>query len=387
MNDKKIISMLVSTSLIGGFLGGVASNYVLNHNAAPEVSAPALEWSDSSFVSAYKMAAPSVVSIVAKKDLSEFYRQSPFSGFPFQMTPPPADENGFSTVSSGSGFIVRNDGLVVTNKHVVLDEEAEYVIILQDGTELSATVLDRDPLNDIALVQIDDEAKPASLPALKFADSDVLQVGEPVMAIGYALGEFENTSTAGIISAKNRQISAGGPGMSAESLVDLLQTDAAINPGNSGGPLVDLKGEVVGMNSAVNSGAQGIGFAIPAKDIQLVLNSYEKLGHIARPFLGVRFQMVTPEIKDRLGLDKVYGALVVEGEGEDQPAVAPDSSAEKAGLKSQDVILSVEGRELKDGYTLQNALAQSAVGDEVILEVWRNGEILQVSLRLEERAF
>lgn len=340
-----------------------------------------LNFGEVSYENAWEKASQAVVSVVAMKDLSQYYNQLPF----FMMGGMP-DSNGLSEVSSGTAFIITEDGLAVTNKHVVSDEDAEYVVILNDGTELSADVLDKDPLNDVAILQIYN--KDGDLPllsALEFANSDEIQVGEPVLAIGNALGEYSNTTTAGIISAIGRSILASGGYGGTESLVDLIQTDAAINPGNSGGPLVNLNGEVVGMNSAVASTAQGIGFAIPANDVAAVIASYQEYGHIVRPFLGVRYTMINEGLKVRRGLSVDHGALLVGDSANGLDAVVDDSSADKAGLKEGDIVLTYEGKELNANYTLSNAIAGSMVGDTVVLEVLRDDETIQILLMLEAR--
>ncbi len=335
-----------------------------------------LNFGEISYTAAWEKASPAVVSIVAMKDLSQYYNQ--FQSFGHSTS------GGLEEVSSGTAFILTKDGLAVTNKHVVEDNTAEYVAVLSDGTELSAEVLDRDPLNDVALVQLyNSDGDLPELSTFEFADSDSIQIGEPVLAIGNALGEYSNTTTAGIISAIGRNILASSGYGSAESLVDLIQTDAAINPGNSGGPLINLYGEVVGMNTAVDSTAAGIGFAIPANDVAMVVASYQEFGRIVRPFLGVRYVMVNEGIRMRLGVTAEYGALVIGDKQSGVGAIVEGSSAAKAGLQEGDVILSFEGKDLTTSFTLSNAIAGYMVGETVVLEVLRDGEVLQVLLTLE----
>jgi serine protease Do len=276
------------------------------------------------------------------------------------------------------------DGLIITNKHVVSDAEAKYVVILDDGTELTTDVLAKDGLNDIAILQVTGEDKRiGELPTLTFGDSESISVGDPIIAIGNALGEYQNTATAGIISAVDRQIVASGTGFGSENLVNLIQTDAAINPGNSGGPLLNLSGEVVGMNTAIDTTASGIGFAIPSNDIATVVKSYQDNGRIVRPFVGVRYVPVTAQLKTKLDLTVDHGAYVI-GDPNSGTAVVAGSPAEKAGLKEGDVILSVNGKELNENFNLQNAIASYQVGDKITLEVFRNGETIKIELTLEE---
>ncbi len=366
------VLLAIFSSIVGGILGATAT---LNFLDREDDGAPTpVNVEEVSFVEAWEASAPAVVSIVARKDLSEIY--NPVFGLPN------ADEDGLTTVSSGSGFIISADGLVVTNRHVVLDESAEYVVILDDGTELDGEVLDRDDLNDIALLRIKSSEE---LPFLKFADSDAVRVGEPVLAIGNALGLYSTTTTAGIISATGRQISASVPGAAQESLIDLIQTDAAINPGNSGGPLVNLAGEVLGMNTAIDATAEGIGFAIPSKDISAVVSSYQEFGKIVRPFLGVRYIFVNEGVKERFSLEESYGAILLGDDEEGLPAVVKGSPADKAGLQAEDVILEVEGEKIGAEFTLTNALLGHQVGDTIKMKIWRDGKTLEVAVKLEER--
>jgi serine protease Do len=381
--DKKSnnFAVILLASLISGLFGGAIMMWLLMSFGMMNFDGTTtIKYDEGSRVAAWEEAAPAVVSIVALKDLSEFYNQFSFYG----MEVPSGD--GLSEVSSGTGFIITPDGLLVTNKHVVEDETAEYVAVLSDGTELTAEILDKDPLNDIALMQLSgDEDLIGALPILEFADSDGISVGEPVLAIGNALGEYSNTTTAGIISATGRSILAAGVSGGAESLVDLIQTDAAINPGNSGGPLVDMNGDVVGMNTAVDTSAAGIGFAIPANDVSMVIASYQEFGEIIRPFLGVRYVMVNAGIVTRMELSVDYGAFVTGDKQAGLSATVEGSAADKAGLKDGDVILTLNGRELNDNYTLSNAIAGYFVGETVVLEVLRNERTITLELVLEAR--
>lgn len=365
---RQQISFLIIPLILVGILGGAVGamlTMILNEGVSPVVE-NSIDYEAFDFSSAWETASPAVVSVVALRELDQAYPSA--------------------QIGSGSAFIISPEGLILTNKHVVEDPSADYVVILNDGTELQAEVLDRDTLNDIALLMISDEdPRVGSLDYLEFADSDALRVGEPVLAIGNALGEYANTTTAGIISATGRDIIAGGGFGGVESLVGLLQTDAAINPGNSGGPLINLEGKVVGMNTAIDATASGIGFAIPSNDLQLVLESYYENGEIVRPFLGVRYSMVTPGLQERLGLEHDFGAVLIEDPQLNSPAVVEGSPAERAGLQAFDVILSVDGEEINMAYTIPNALAKHSVGDEIVLDVWRNGESFKVAVTLGEQ--
>jgi len=378
----------LTTALIGlifGLAGGTASSLYVFDQLVTELGEDGIaklnyEVEETAYTEAWAKAAPAVVSIVALKDLSEYYNQ--FFG-----------NNGFSAnigelteVSNGTAFIITPDGLAVTNKHVVDDDTAEYVVILDDGTELYAEVLDKDTLNDIAIIQLsgDDEII-GSLPTLEFADSDQLQVGEPVLAIGNALGEYANTTTAGIVSATGRQIiAAGAYGENQSSLVNLIQTDAAINPGNSGGPLVNLNGEVVGMNSAVDTTAEGIGFAIPSNEIATVVTSYQEYGRIVRPFLGVRYILINAFLQNRFSLTVDYGAYVYEDRRAGLDAVIEGGPADEAGIQAGDIILSLEGQDISENFDLSNAIAAYSVGDTVQLEVLRTDKTIKIEVTLGE---
>lgn len=381
---KNYTLVLVSLfSLVFGAVGGGVSSYLILSQQEAEPGETVINFENGSYESVWEKASPAVVSVVALKDLGEYYNQFSFFGVPSQ--PSNGGDGELSEVSSGTGFIITADGLVVTNKHVVADSEAEYVVILDDGTQLDAEVLDKDTLNDIALIQITGEdERLGELPTLEFADSDQISVGDPVVAIGNALGEYSNTTTVGIISATDRQIIASSGGGFSENLVNLFQTDAAINPGNSGGPLLNMDAEVVGMNTAIDTTASGIGFAIPSNDIATVVKSYQEFGRIIRPFVGVRYIPVTPAVQERFQIDIDTGVLIVGDQNAGTPGVVEGSPAEEAGLKEGDVILMVDDKELTSTYSLSNAIAGYLVGEVVTLKIWRDGEEMSIQLKLVE---
>ncbi len=283
--------------------------------------------------------------------------------------------------SGGTGFVITSDGLILTNKHVVEDTSAEFHVFTNDGKNYAAKVESFDPIMDLAIIKI--EAK--NLPVIEFGNSDNLQIGQRVVAVGNALGEFQNTVTSGIISAVERTIQATDIlGQSAERLDGLLQTDAAINPGNSGGPLINLAGQVIGVNTAVASlsESQGIGFAIPINFAKTALKSYEKYSEIVRAYLGVRFVPLTPEIAKANGLFAERGALIYAGSG--NSAVISASPAAKAGLKEGDIITSINDEDITATRGLVQLLQQYMPGNEIEVTYIRDEDTKKVKIILGE---
>ena len=281
---------------------------------------------------------------------------------------------------AGSGIIISSDGYILTNKHVIPDGTSKVSVVLADGTTYDdVSVVGRDPLNDIAFLKINNVK---NLPAVTLGDSDVVQTGQQVVAIGNALGEFRNSVTSGIISGKGRPIQADdGTGTgSSEQLENLLQTDAAINPGNSGGPLVTLDGKVVGINTAIAQDGQAIGFAIPINDVKALINSVLKQGKISPPYLGVRYVTLDKPTAQQLNLSVTEGAYIM-GDSSN-PAVVSGSPADKAGLTAGDVITKVGGTALDETHSLASALAQYSPGDKVTLTIVRSGKAQTVDVTL-----
>ena len=349
---------------------------------------------ESASTDVVKQVSPSVVSIIITKDLSKIYSMTgpqPFDdffnqfGFPFnfffnEQPQQPAPE-GKQEVGGGTGFVInQQSGLILTNRHVVTDTEAEYTVLTNEGQRYEATVVARDAVNDMALVQIQDK----NLPAVRLGDSDSVQIGQTVIAIGNALGEYRNTVTKGVISGIGRNVVAGDNRGSSEQLEGVFQTDAAINPGNSGGPLVNLQGEVIGINTAINSQGQLIGFAIPSNEAKRIVASYEQYGRIVRPYLGIRYVLVTPQLARVNDLEVDYGALLVRGETAQELAVVPSSPADKAGLTENDIILEVDGQKIDQEHSLVKSLAKYQPGDSVKLTVYSQGETKDVTVTLDE---
>jgi len=342
---------------------------------------------DSATIEAVKKVSPAVVSVVVTKDLSQIYssRQFPFDDFFFDLpfdfnSPPPPPPSGKREVGGGTGFVIdAGQGLIITNKHVVSDEQAEYSVLTSDGESYDAEVLARDPFADLAILKVSAD----NLTAVQLGDSDQLVIGQTVIAIGNVLGEYSNTVTRGVVSGIGRTIVAGGSSGS-ERLEGIIQTDAAINPGNSGGPLINLAGQVVGINTAVDRQGQSVGFAIPIDSVKKVIESVEVYGRIIRPYLGVRYILINEAIaqKNNLGID--YGALIVRGDTRAEPAVIPGSPADKAGLRANDIILEVNGDKITEEDSLAELIQRYSVGDTLELKILRQGDEEKVEIKLGE---
>lgn len=336
-------------------------------------------------VAAVKKASPAVVSVIVTKDLPvmEQYFINPFGNDFWGFQIPQYRQKGTEKkeIGGGTGFIISSDGMLVTNKHVIEDEQAEYTVLTNDGKKYPAKVLARDPLNDLAVLKIEEK----NLPVLKLGDSDKIEIGRTVIAIGNALGEFRNTVSAGIVSGLRRSVLASGMASGAEQLQEVIQTDAAINPGNSGGPLLNLQGEVVGINTAMARGAENIGFAIPINQAKKSIESVKKNGKISYPWLGVRYVLITEELKNKNNLSVDYGALVSRGEKQEDLAVVPGSPADKAGIVENDIILEVGGVKINQENTLAALIQKRQIGEEITLKILHKGEEKTAKVKLEER--
>ncbi len=319
---------------------------------------------------------PAVINVRTVKNIKgggRVFRH--FSGRPFDRGMPGDDffekffggrpDRDFKQRSLGSGFIIDKDGYIVTNNHVV--EDADNIrVIMKDGKEFDAEIIGRDPSTDLALIKIKPEI---DLPVLKFGSSGDLKVGEWVVAIGSPFG-LAHTVTAGIVSAKGRVIGSG-------PYDDFIQTDASINPGNSGGPLLNMQGMVVGINTAIVAGGQGIGFAIPVDLAKGIINQLKKHGSVTRGWLGVVIQDLTEEIAGYYGIKEVKGALVME--------VVPGDPADVAGIKPQDIIVEVNGNAVESSRDLTGVIANIGVGEKVEIKVIRNGKKQTVKVKVGKR--
>lgn len=340
----------------------------------------------SGVIEVAKSATSAVVSIIATAEVPKYetyYRDF----FNFQI--PVREQSGTEEqkIGAGSGFIVSGDGYIVTNKHVVANEDATYTVILKDARhmdeKIEARVVARDPNNDIAILKIEK----TDLPYINLGDSDALSVGQTTIAVGYALGEFDNTVSKGIVSGLQRSITASDLRGSTEDLENLIQTDAAVNSGNSGGPLLDIKGNAIGVNVAMAQ-AENIGFAIPINYVKGVYEEAKASGTIkkeAAAYLGVRYVNIDSGIRKANNLAYDYGVVITRGKNVADLAVIPGSPADKAGLVENDIILEVNGTKIDGGNNaLSKLVGKMKPGDEAKLKVYHRGEEKEVAVTLGE---
>jgi len=319
----------------------------------------------SALIDAVKKVSPAVVTVTGSQNIADFFTGT----------------SSTQKVLSGSGFILTSDGLIITNKHVVSTANTQYKVLLSDGRTFDAKVQSLDPLNDLAVLKIDAR----DLPTVELGSSEQLQIGQSVFAVGNPFGEYSNTVTQGIVSGLQRHVTAE----QGEDLSDLIQTDAAINQGNSGGPLLNIAGQVVGINTAIASesgGSDGVGFAIPIDSIRSAIDSVIRTGTIQRPVLGVRYQMVTKTLQQLGNLPVDYGAQIVSDKANNLPAVQSGYPAEKAGLREVDIILEVNGQRVDENNSLARRMQKFSVGDEITLTVQRGDQKLSISVKLDKAA-
>lgn len=363
------LALLVLVSLSGGLVGGYLAN---SEKGAPsQETTRQIVSSESQLISQIASeVGPSVVSV----NVTDERVQNTLFG-PRSVT----------RESAGTGFIISKEGIIATNRHVIPAGVEEVGVTLADGTELTdvrviGRTSDSDPL-DVAFLKIND-AKGRELKPIKLGDSSKMEVGFKVIAIGNALGQFQNTVTAGIVSGYGRSVTAASEtGGGAETLQNLFQTDASINQGNSGGPLVNMQGEVIGVNTAVAGGAENIGFAIPIDDVKGLISSVLETGKLQRPYLGVRYISLTDDYAYQFNLDTKRGAYLAPARG--QRTVIPGSPADKAGLKEKDIITEVNDKPINEKNSLISLLGRHSVGDKVTLTVVRDGKEMKIDITLE----
>ena len=372
----------------------LSSFFVKKTPASPDVIKQQVIEEDSAVIDVVQKTSPAVVSVVISQNIPQGQGSlNPFD-FPnfFGMPSPGNGSSGGSgnaqggpsqeqQIGGGTGFFVTADGMIVTNRHVVDDPTATYTVVTSDGKEYPAKVLAKDPINDIAIIKIDG----TNFPTLSLGDSSTIKIGQTAIAIGNSLGQFSNTVSKGIISGLQRSVTAGG-GLTggSEQLSNIIQTDAAINPGNSGGPLLDVNGDVIGINVAMAQGAQNIGFAIPINSVKKVVNQVSTTGKISTPYIGVRYVPVDPTIQQSDNLPFNYGALVVRGQNITDLAVIPGSPADKAGIVENDIILEVNGTKIDQNNALADLISKYNVGDTVTLHIWHKGSEKDAQVTLAE---
>lgn len=387
LRDRNLVSKLANYLL---------SKANINFENTSQTELPSYEVvpEEARVVSIVEKANPAVVSIVITKNvpiLEQYYQKfnpfgddfwNQFFGDDFGFVIPQLRQKGTQKqeVGGGTGFFISPDGLIVTNKHVVSDNDAEYTVLTNDGKKYDAKVLAKDSMLDIAILKI----KGDNFPYLTLGDSSKLKLGQTVIAIGNALGEFRNSVSVGVISGLSRTISASDYSGNVESLDEVIQTDAAINPGNSGGPLLDLNGKVIGVNVAMERGAENIAFALPINALKPVIDSVKQYGEIIRPYLGIRYTVITEELKQNNHLPVDYGVIVTRGNNPNELAVIPGSPADKAGIQENDIILEADGIKLTPDKSLANIIRQKKVGDVIKLKILHKGQEKTVEVKLEK---
>lgn len=373
------IFIILFFSLTSGFISGYAGAFLFNRvNTQRAETDVQVVKEESAVIDVASTATDSVVSVVISKDLPVFEDLDLFDFWNFSPRKQIGTEQ--QQVGAGTGFIATEDGLIITNRHVVEDADASYTVVFNNGDKYEATILAMDTLLDIAFLKID--AK--NLTPLKLGTSSEIQVGQTVIAIGNALGEFSNTVSSGIISGIGRSITASdSTGASSELLTNVFQTDASINKGNSGGPLLDINGNVIGVNVAVAVSAENIGFAIPIDDVKDLMGRLNADGTIDRPRLGVRIAMIDKQFMEENELSVDYGALVISGNSK-QLAVLPNSPADKAGILAGDIILEIDGKKLTTQNPLPNVIQSYKIGDTITLKILREEENLELQATLDK---
>ncbi len=407
--------LIILISIVAGGAGAILTNYywqhqvidILEQQGVPIIKKDTITQNqyipqttqEQKIIKAVKDYSPAVVSIIISKDVPIFekYYIDPFGGMntPFgnDFLIPQYRENGTEKqqIGGGTGFIISSDGTILTNKHVTLEQDAEYTVFLNDGSKYPVKILAKDPFYDLAVLKIDQETVPEGerkiFPTVKLGDSSSLQTGQTVIAIGYALGEFQNTVSVGVVSGLGRSITATGGAGFTENLEGIIQTDAAINPGNSGGPLLNLAGEVIGINVARSSSGENIGFSLPINTAKRDIDQVQKTGTIVYPWLGVSYTLITKEISEANNLSVDYGAWVGKDSlGKDtETAVVSGSPAGKAGIKKNDIILEFNGIKITSDNPLAKLILDYNPDDSVNLKILRDREEITLTVVLSER--
>lgn len=399
MNESKTLFVIgLTVSAVVGSIAGAMTTFALTSQlgsfalfdrSSTSLSPKAVESrivelieEESATIAVVERVTPAVVSIVVKKSRGEL-AQDPsyfFDGSYYYDAPPDSESAAeLVEVSSGTGFFVTQDGYLLTNRHVVDDEGVSYFVVTNDGEELPAQLVDVDPVQDIAVLRVEGD----SFSVVTLGDSDNIRIGQTVIAIGNTLSEFRNTVTKGVVSGINRRVTAGDS-YNAEIIDQAIQTDAAINPGNSGGPLINLLGEVIGINTAVSFQGESVAFAIPINEAKRAVEDVQEFGRIVRPWLGVRYVLVSPEVGSEVEDWYEVGALIVSGSQPGEVGVFDGSPADLAGLRQDDVIIAVAGEPLSEERALGELISEYRPGDVVTLTILRGTESMDVDVTLAE---
>lgn len=367
-NSSKLAITLSAVALVLGASGAVMGYLGYQESHTPltflssGVDGNSANFTEGSIADVVSKVSPSVVSIVTSTKVASYFGQT------------------FDSSAAGTGIIVSGDGYILTNKHVI-DGATSVTVVLDDGTTYEdVEVVTVDPLNDVAYIKIKDVS---DLPAAVLGDSKTIVVGQQVIAIGNALGEYQNTVTSGIVSGTGRSVTATDEtGVNAETLGDMIQTDAAINSGNSGGPLVNAAGEVIGINTATSATAENVGFAIPISSTKGMLAQLTESGEAARAYLGVYSVEITPSVAKSYNLPVTSGAYLYSSSS--YSAVLSNSPAAKAGLKDKDIITAVNGVVVGAAGSVSNLIGEYRPGDTVQLTIVREGREMALNVTLEK---
>ena len=374
MKNRKVKSLLVFLMVLlllgsGGVGGFLVAKKFLSKGVLIQNKVQITD-EESLTTKVVEKATPSVVTVSINKDVvkstADIFAQL-FGGGQANLETEHVEQD------IGTGFIISSDGLIVTNKHVVSDTSAKYKVVIGKDETVEVKNIYRDPINDLAILKVDK----TGLTPVEMGDSDKLKVGQTVIAIGTALGEFRSTVTKGVVSGLGRGITAGSYGAGMEKLEDVIQTDAAINPGNSGGPLFDSAGLVIGVNVAVSQNGQSIGFALPINLVKSSVDNFRKTGEFDRPYLGVAYQMIS---KQAALLNEVPAGAYVQ-------TVIKDSPAEKAGIKIGDIITEIDGKKMTDvkDTSIAGIINQKKIGDNVEVKYYRDDKETEVEVKLEKK--
>ena len=364
-----LIFIAAAFGLLGGYYGATQVVPLNTASSTPEIiHEESIKYfpetsREEKVIEVVEEVSSSVVNITARREVT-------YSSF-FFNSGEKTQESVYEEVGKGSGFIVSEDGLVLTNKHVLQYTDARYSVTTKNKNIYPLKVLARDPFRDLALAKIETDRK---FDPVQLGNSDNLVSGQTVIAIGNALGQFQNTISVGVVSGLQRTVEAGGL-----ALLDLIQTDAAINEGNSGGPLLNLKGEVIGVNVAKAQFAQNIGFAIPINQAKRDVEQVKEKGKIVYPFLGIRYISLTEQIKEEEDLDLNEGALIVAGPTVEEEAVVKNSTADRMGLQEGDIIVKINDQEINSKQNLSEIIRKYEPGQEITIKYYREGQYYSTS--------